>query len=942
MSHFFPLYIQQRLAISQTIFDTGNFRVVLFRTAPANFDTGPWTAARTVAELVAYTGWQEMGAILDYPLSTLLPIGTYTVAGSKYVLISPDYVFTELDGAVPVEAIGFEFQGTIGTVTNPLVWVTNTPTGRSTNLNPKDALTSVKDTSVGLPPASNQWLFGWATAVQGGQTAIIPTEGPVALFPGAPLFETSNTLHVWLYPQRANMIANPSFELAGTNFWATNGTLTRVHNKALEAKGSVATSAALLTLNPVPVVGDVYQTSNDGHLWQYIGPDPNNNITKWSDLGVPTTGAWAGQFADASASYVKLDGSAGCYIQGPDLPLGGAQKITIEFDAALADWTPTGVQTYVNQASGSVNSGFSLQVGASGQDYFNASDIGTTLVQYASSVAHVLTDNTRHVVGGTWIADNGDNSTYQPRVDGANLGTLQTGARFADGLYNSTRNVEIGRYGDDSQRVIGNVYGLRIYVDDVIVASPDFTSMAPGQTSLTDSQGNVWTLKGNANLLNASPTVVESNVWPTRLGELDSEQWSFQLMAKGSGHLKVGLIFWDSDYAFTGSDWGEEETWTLSPFTWTRIACVRHGPQAHTAMMRLETTGNITIDQVLAERGVLKDLPYFDGDELYAAPDSYSWYGGSQQRGKSYSMWYSGRRSVIGRLFATPLVTNEPGDIVTDEDVREAGMVYNWVPAGVTVIPHLDVFYPNDLRTPPPTKVATVTPYYETTNYLNVGRSPNKYVTTPDFAAASITGDCVVKAKVRRNDFESALNETIVSHMGSAVGNYGWRMWWNAAGNLLFEATNDGTTFTFTHTIATLNQCQALWNDNEDFYVGVQIDVLTSTTTFQGITSVDGFNWTTVGTLGTYSGITFFNSTGLLQVGSQVDGTVHFFDGRVYWTEMRSGLDPNAGTVLWRFDAEEYTGTTTSYTDPRGRVWTFNGAGALVPKTLMGVLNPWV
>jgi len=710
MSSFFPLYIQQQLRNSQTIFDSGNFRVVLFRTAPATLDTGPWTAARTVAELVAYTGWQEMGAILDYPLSTLLPIGTYTTTGSKYVLISPDYLFTELDGAVPVEAIGFEYQGTIGTVTNPLVWVTNTPTGRSTNLSPKDSLTSVKDTSVGLPPASNQWLFGWATTVQGGQTTITPVEGPVALFRGAPLFEASNTLHVWLYPQRANMIANPSFELTGMNYWASNGTPSRVHNKALEAKGSVATSAALLTL--APVVGDVYQTSNDGHLWQYKGPDPNNNSAKWSDLGVPTTGAWAGQFADASASYVALNGTAGCYIQGPDLPLGGAQKIVVEFDASLTDWTPAAIQTYVSQASGSTNLGFSLRCSTTGFDIFNASLTGAAMEVFTPSAAHALTNGTRHVVGGTWIADDGDTSTYQPRVDGANLGTLQIGSRFPDGLFDSSRSVEIGRLGDDTARLIGNVYGLRIYVDDVIVASPDFTALLPNQTSLTDSQGNVWTLKGAAAVVNASPTVVESNVWPTRLGDLDNEQWSFQLMAKGSGQLKVGLVFWDSDYAFTGSDWGEDETWTLSPFTWTRIACVRHGPQAHTAMMRLETTGNITIDQVLAERGVLKDLPYFDGDETYAAPDSYSWYGGSQLRGKSYSMWYSGRRAVTGRLFATPLVTNEPGDIITDEDVMEAGMVYNWVPAGVTVIPHLDVFYPNDLRTPPPAKSATILPYY--------------------------------------------------------------------------------------------------------------------------------------------------------------------------------------------------------------------------------------
>ena len=58
-----------------------------------------------------------------------------------------------------------------------------------------------------------------------------------------------------------------------------------------------------------------------------------------------------------------------------------------------------------------------------------------------------------------------------------------------------------------------------------------------------------------------------------------------------------------------------------------------------------------------------------------------------------------------------------------------------------------------------------------------------------------------------------------------------------------------------------------------------------------------------------------------------------FFD-RIYSVEARSGLDPKAGTVLWRFDANDYpvTGGGMSYTDPRGRVWNINTAGAIIPK----------
>jgi hypothetical protein len=43
--------------------------------------------------------------------------------------------------------------------------------------------------------------------------------------------------------------------------------------------------------------------------------------------------------------------------------------------------------------------------------------------------------------------------------------------------------------------------------------------------------------------------------------------------------------------------------------------------------------------------------------------------------------------------------------------------------------------------------------------------------------------------------------------------------------------------------------------------------------------------------------------------------------GRVYWAEMRTGVVPGEGTLLWRFDASERTGTEAYFTDPRGRQW---------------------
>ena len=68
-----------------------------------------------------------------------------------------------------------------------------------------------------------------------------------------------------------------------------------------------------------------------------------------------------------------------------------------------------------------------------------------------------------------------------------------------------------------------------------------------------------------------------------------------------------------------------------------------------------------------------------------------------------------------------------------------------------------------------------------------------------------------------------------------------------------------------------------------------------------------------------------------LRIGEDHTGAWQW-DGRIYSIELRTGLDPAGGTVLWRFDANDYPGTGTSYVDPRGRTWTLTSAGVITPK----------
>jgi hypothetical protein len=127
-------------------------------------------------------------------------------------------------------------------------------------------------------------------------------------------------------------------------------------------------------------------------------------------------------------------------------------------------------------------------------------------------------------------------------------------------------------------------------------------------------------------------------------------------------------------------------------------------------MVRIESDGgNLHLDNVLAEPDWLLGWPYFDGDTTFGAQGDFSWYGGENLKGKTYSLWYNHRRACVGRLFAWSIPDND--FVVTDEEVEAQGFIYGWVPAGVRVIPHLDVLREGDIRQPLSPVTGSVIPY---------------------------------------------------------------------------------------------------------------------------------------------------------------------------------------------------------------------------------------
>jgi hypothetical protein len=100
-----------------------------------------------------------------------------------------------------------------------------------------------------LGEEDNRWLLSWDSS-----GAIAASEGEIVIQKGTPTFEAARTQHVWMFPQRINMIANPSFE-AGVTHWKHSGALTQVTPGINSAHygHATGTSPVILESNTFPL-----------------------------------------------------------------------------------------------------------------------------------------------------------------------------------------------------------------------------------------------------------------------------------------------------------------------------------------------------------------------------------------------------------------------------------------------------------------------------------------------------------------------------------------------------------------------------------------------------------------------------------------------------------------------------------------------------------------
>lgn len=666
MTAVFTNFFRQQLFTTPTMMNGAILRVVYF-TRSATISGGiydpTYTVLRTLADLQAVLGWSGMQAPSD-PQT----VGTMTVSNNTYVLANNP--FTNAAGWASVEATAAVFiLGTpgqvIGGVTNPIVFITDTPFASAIVMRQADSLMALPGDP--LVTGANRVVFAWQIPAVGA-TQVLPSSGNLSILKAPPEYEFSHQQHAWIFPQRVNMLANPSFE-RGTNHWKSNGTLVQVARTLSDAgawEGRVSGGGTAMKKDPFWL-----KTGQRANTTAQFMDEPFTVKAKLNITALNVTGDIARHGVVTPNFAWRL------YLQGGEVRLALSYNGTTEDTSAPAVFTAAELDAIANP----------------NQDFY----VGVEVYSLRGNVAY------RGI-------SSPDGITWSPATPqkGYNVGA-------------STVHVSTGMYAVGGSNWTGKLYWASLESGSTLWRFDAGDGYL--RTYWRGPQNEEWTamdtaIDGTAGVMLA----MESNFFPANPVSR-SGLWTIQLMVRGTGRVRVGLMSWENDFASTGVDWGPDtDIWTLPADGYLHIYALRRVGEATTGVVRIECDGSVMyVDQLLCEPEWLLDWPYFDGDTTYGALDDYSWYGGSNQAGKSYSLWYNHRRAVVGRLFAWDI--SDSDFTVTDEEIEAQGYVYRWVPAGVRVIPHMDVLYVNDVRAPVPAVSGVVTPI-KTSSTDNLGVYP--------------------------------------------------------------------------------------------------------------------------------------------------------------------------------------------------------------------------
>jgi len=200
------------------------------------------------------------------------------------------------------------------------------------------------------------------------------------------------------------------------------------------------------------------------------------------------------------------------------------------------------------------------------------------------------------------------------------------------------------------------------------------------------------------------------------------------------------------------------------------------------------------------------------------------------------------------------------------------------------------------------------------------------YASTPDSAAASITGDIDICIRLSIPDFTPAATKALVSKWAAGAGNDGYLFRISAGGSLSLNISADGTIG-----VAVSSSENNALPDGEAGWLRVTWNDTTDVTKFYTSTDATNdpaaVNWTQLGTDRTLISAGIFDGTAPVEIGTWEGGATQPIDGSIYRAQILNGID---GTLAVSFDAADQTtnangDTSTFVSSGTGETWTQNG-----------------
>lgn len=212
-------------------------------------------------------------------------------------------------------------------------------------------------------------------------------------------------------------------------------------------------------------------------------------------------------------------------------------------------------------------------------------------------------------------------------------------------------------------------------------------------------------------------------------------------------------------------------------------------------------------------------------------------------------------------------------------------------------------------------------------SYVDLPGTSGNYVSTPDSAALSITGDIDLRIKVAMDDWTPAAESQFVSKddNGGAIRAWQFRVETNGTIGFIWFDSAGGVHVTTSTTSTSLVDGSVKW-----VRATLDVDNGAAGRDIKFYLSDDGVSWSQLGATVTEAGTTNIRDTmGRVTIGAiGTTGAAGMLAGNVYYAEIRNGID---GTVVGRFDvsATEVTGsqTPTAVASSTGETWTINGTG---------------